>query len=574
VLDISLETIRAVVLLGIFIFLLNAGRACFEMTGKGWNLIIGGFGLLLFGSLLDITDNFESLNRFIVIGNTEVEAFLEKFIGFLGGFCLLALGLCRWIPRIQRLPAEILQRKQAEEALRQMRDALEQRVRERTAQLEKENAERRQTNESLRQSESLFRAFIDNLPNEIFIRDANSRFLVVNREWEKIQGLTAEEIIGKTVHDIFPEERASTYLEQDRLVLETRQVIDQEVEFPTDGGTQTLRTIKFPILDSADNVAFIGGIAINITERKHAEERVRKSEKALKKRVADLEEAQRRLELQGEDLTRLAADLKTARDEAEVANRAKSDFLMGMSHELRTPLNAIIGFAETMSNETLGPVGSTKYREYCKDIHSSGRHLLNLINDILDLSKVESGAEELLEEDIEVPKVIQSVLRLVQEHAAKASVELELEIADDLPLLRADKRKVIQILINLLTNGIKFTNAGGKVGLRTWCGVDSGFVFQIVDTGIGIEPEDFPKAFSRFGQVNNVISRRYEGTGLGLPLTNALVELHGGSIDLQSQVGVGTTVTVYFPAARIGRSPQDTSSTNMDGREESGRFQG
>ncbi len=252
-----------------------------------------------------------------------------------------------------------------------------------------------------------------------------------------------------------------------------------------------------------------------------------------------------------EALATTLADLEIARDEAETANRAKSEFLATMSHELRTPLNAIIGFSEMIKDESLGPDAVAKYREYAKDIHFSGQHLLSLINDILDLSKVESGAEELHDDVIDVPTLLGSIDRLVRHRAEKGEIKLEQEIPDDLPALAVDERKVKQILVNLLTNAIKFTEPGGSVTLKTWCRRDSGFIFQITDTGIGIEPRDIPKALSRFGQVDSALNRKQMGTGLGLPLSKALTELHGGSLDLQSQLGVGTTVTVRFPAARI-----------------------
>ena len=198
--------------------------------------------------------------------------------------------------------------------------------------------------------------------------------------------------------------------------------------------------------------------AVNITERKRAEEA----------------------------LARSSEDLKIAHDQAEAANRTKSEFLATMSHELRTPLNAIIGFSEIIKEETFGPVGSAQYRDYASDIHGSGQHLLDLINDILDLSKVESGAEELHEEDVSIPDLTHSALRLVRQRAEKSGIELELDLGDDLPLLRVDERKLKQIFVNLLTNAVKFTDAGGKVTLKAWCRADSGFVFQVIDTGVGI----------------------------------------------------------------------------------------
>ncbi len=245
---------------------------------------------------------------------------------------------------------------------------------------------------------------------------------------------------------------------------------------------------------------------------------------------------------------------------AERASEAKSQFIHNMSHELRTPLNAVIGFSEIIKDETFGPVGSVKYRDYAIDINESGQHLLGLINDILDLSKIEFGNEELHEDTIEIPEVIRTALKLVEQPAEQDGIKLKLELPDQLPALRADERKLKQILINLLSNAVKFTDAGGEVTLRAWCRRDSGYVFQITDTGIGIAPENIPRALSRFGQVDADLNRRYEGTGLGLPLAKALVELHSGTLDLQSEVGVGTTVTVRFPAERIVELPRDTES--------------
>ncbi len=242
-----------------------------------------------------------------------------------------------------------------------------------------------------------------------------------------------------------------------------------------------------------------------------------------------------------------------AKEQAEIANRTKSEFLANMSHELRTPLNAILGFSELMGNATLGPLGNPKYEEYTKDINDSGRHLLGLIQDILDLSKIEAGKLELDAEDIEVARAIRSCMVLVKERAKNGGVTLKTDLPDGLPALHADQRKLKQILVNLLSNAVKFTPAGGEVTLKAWSRPDSGYVFQVIDSGIGIALKDIPTALSPFGQVDTAMSRKYEGTGLGLPLTKSLVEMHGGSLNLQSEVGVGTTVTVRFPKERIVR---------------------
>ncbi|MEX2008885.1 MAG: ATP-binding protein, partial [Dongiaceae bacterium] len=292
-----------------------------------------------------------------------------------------------------------------------------------------------------------------------------------------------------------------------------------------------------------------------VFERQWAEAALREKAGALKAKVAELELAQVELASRSAELAELAARLLLARDESNAANRAKSEFLATISHELRTPLNAIIGFSEIMKDRMFGPMGNAQYDEYAQDIHDSGRHLLGLVNDILDLSKAESGADQIREEIVEVSEVIRSTLMLVRKRAETAGVDLDVDMAGDLPALLVDKRKLTQILVNLLCNAVKFTDRGGKATLRAWSSHGSGFVFQVVDNGVGIAPEDIPKAFSRFGQIDGSLSRKHEGTGLGLPLSKALVEQHGGSLDLQSGVGVGTTVTVRFPAARILGSP-------------------
>jgi signal transduction histidine kinase len=279
-------------------------------------------------------------------------------------------------------------------------------------------------------------------------------------------------------------------------------------------------------------------------------------------RIAELLLSKSALEKQGEEIVRLAEDLAAARDQAEEANRTKSMFLATMSHELRTPLNAIIGFSELIGGEMFGPVGNESYREYANDIRESGQHLLDLINDILDLSKLEAGSDELREENIDVAEIVRSVKWLVTARARDDSVELATELAEALPNLRADTLKLKQILINLLSNAIKFTDTGGKVTLKAWCSDQGGYVFQVIDTGIGIALEDIPKALSPFQQIDNMLNRKYEGTGLGLPLSKTLAEMHGGSLDLQSQVGVGTTVTVRFPAERIVPSQRGSEAAD------------
>ncbi len=415
--------------------------------------------------------------------------------------------------------------------------------------------ERKRAEEALRESEERFRTVVNNSPAKIHIKDAEGRYLLINSLAEKLFGVTDEEARGKTTHEVFPDQKADAFKAHDQGVLESGKAVEQEEEWPRADGVHTYLTVKFPIQNFAGEITGIGAIGTDITDRKRAEERLQNSERALKLRVTELEEAQRRLKEQENNLIRLADNLKIARDQALSADRAKSEFLATMSHELRTPLNAIIGFSEIMKTEALGAMGNVKYHGYAADIHESGRHLLDLINDILDLSKVESGLDELHEEDVEIPELARSVWRLIQKRAENQSVRLIMDLPDEPPPLHADLRKLKQILVNLLSNAIKFTETGGKVTMKIWCQVESGYVFQVSDTGIGIALEDIPKALSHFGQVDSALNRQHAGTGLGLPLTKALVELHGGSLDLQSAVGAGTTVTVRLPAMRIVSFP-------------------
>ncbi len=257
-----------------------------------------------------------------------------------------------------------------------------------------------------------------------------------------------------------------------------------------------------------------------------------------------------------------------AKKAAEDANRSKSDFLAKMSHELRTPLNAVIGFSEIMRDELFGPLGGKHYEGYVKDIHSSGSHLLSLINDILDMSKVESGTVELYEEEVELGTVIDESIRLVRDRADANSITVGVAHADDLPPLWADERKLRQILINLLSNAVKFTLEGGSVTVGAELDAEGKMVIRVADTGIGIDPEHLETVLTPFGQVESPLNRKYEGTGLGLPLTKALTELHGGTLEIASVFGQGTTVSISFPARRTvgGRTEATRRVANAGGR--------
>ncbi len=398
--------------------------------------------------------------------------------------------------------------------------------------------EHKRAQEALEQMKQRNELLLRSAGEGIYGLDIQGRTTFVNPAAAKMIGWKVEELLGKAQHDIlhhtkpdgspYPRDECPIYAAfKDGSV----QHVSDEVFWRKDGSSFPVAYVSTPIREGGE---ITGAVVVfrDISDRKRAQEAV-----------------------------------LAAKEQAEQANRTKSEFLANMSHELRTPLNAIIGFSEIIETEALGPVGSVKYRDYATDIHNSGKHLLDLINGILDLSKVESGTDELSDERIEIPRLLRSIMTLIQISARKGGVTLETQLADDLPLLRGDRRKLKQILLNLVSNAIKFTTSGGTVTIRAGCHVDRGHVFQVIDTGIGIAPEDIPKALSPFQQIDSALNRKYEGTGLGLPLTTALIEMHGGSLDLQSEIGLGTTVTVRFPAERIEHLPDNALTSGVADKE-------
>ena len=366
-------------------------------------------------------------------------------------------------------------------------------------------------------SEGRFRELAEMLPDIVFETDDRGRLTFLNRKAFIATGY-GEDDLHQGMHAldmIVPEERQKVG-ENIAIVMRGGEVGYSEYAARRKDGT------TFPVLVHSSpvyrNGTVIGlrGTVIDITVRKQIE-----------------------------------TDLLRAKQEAELASRAKSEFLAAVSHELRTPLNAIIGFSEMIKAETFGPVGNVRYRGYIKDINESGQHLLALINDILDLAKIESGKDDLYEEPVNVSENARSAVMLVRQRAAVRGVLLRLEIEDGLPALRADARKLKQVFVNLLTNAIKFTDRGGSITLAARRDDNGGLVCQITDTGIGMAPEDIPKALSQFGQIKKDPAYAQEGTGLGLPLTQAIVEQHGATLELRSQINVGTTATISFPVSRL-----------------------
>ena len=286
-------------------------------------------------------------------------------------------------------------------------------------------------------------------------------------------------------------------------------------------------------------------VGTDITSLKRQEERLMESERALMANVADMRKSRQTLEVQAQQLADLAEKYAEQKSQAESASKAKSDFLANISHELRTPLNAIIGFSEIMESGMFGPLGSDKYHEYCRDIRESGQHLLDVINDVLDMSKIEAGRFRLTHETIDIDKVVLEAMRVITPRAEEKSIALRAEAATGVTV-EVDRRALKQILLNLLSNAVKFTPAGGRVTVRTRA-VGGALNLYIEDTGIGIPKDALPKLGRPFEQVESQFSKSHKGSGLGLAISRPLTELHGGTMRIRSTLQVGTVVLVRLP---------------------------
>ncbi|MGH6948964.1 MAG: ATP-binding protein [Kiloniellales bacterium] len=369
----------------------------------------------------------------------------------------------------------------------------------------------------LAENQRLLDSVINAAPAMINAKDRQSRYVLMNSYQARLYGVTPEEGRGKTAAELLGGTYGEYTLNLDRAVIESKEPISLFEEEYADayGMKHTWLTTKVPLLGPDGQAHYVVNVSLDISSRKAAER-----------------------------------EALLAKEQAELANRAKTEFLANMSHELRTPLNAIMGFAEMIASELFGPLGSERYRNYARDIGDSGRHLLAVINDILDLSKIEAGKTDLHEDRLNLSELVEAVMRIVEGRASEAEVTLVRDIPADLPDLYADPRLVKQMLINLLSNAVKFTPSGGTTTVSARRCETGGIDLAVADSGIGIAAEDIPKALAPFGQVDSGLTRRYDGAGLGLPLTRSLVELHGGALAIESTPGVGTTVRLRFPPGR------------------------
>lgn len=393
---------------------------------------------------------------------------------------------------------DITERKRAEEEIRRLNQSLERRAQE---------------------SETRYQQIVELAEEGIWVVDSEAKTTYVNHAMARMLGYTEQEMLECSFFDLIDEtEYQTAHLHFER----RKQGLSEKHEFKLkakDGKTVWTYMATSPVLDKQGKMLWSCALVYDITERKQAEEQ--------------LQQSTERISLANAELAR--------------ATRLKDEFMASMSHELRTPLNAILGLAEALQEEVYGSLTDRQHKSL-RTIEHSGKHLLDLITDILDLSKIESGKMELQLAPISLNRLCESSLTFVKQQAQKKKIKLSTKISADLETIEVDERRLRQVLINLLNNAVKFTPEGGEVCLEISSNSEEGILqFSVVDTGIGIAPENLDKLFKPFMQLDSSLSRRYAGTGLGLALVRRIVELHGGSIFLESELGKGSRFTVTLP---------------------------
>ncbi len=389
------------------------------------------------------------------------------------------------------------------------------------------------------------RTAIENITESFVLWDPSDRLVMCNSKFQQDLGLAD--------HDVLPGNEREALEQRMRAFVSERRLAN--ANGPRGGSTFERqlpdgRWLQVNELKTRDGSTV--SVGTDITQIKQHQEKLVDSERRLMATIHDLSLARRAEEERARELAELNKKYMAETERAEAANRAKSEFLANMSHELRTPLNAIIGFSEVMDSRLFGSVGSPRYEEYVRDIHSSGAYLLGVINDILDMSKIEAGQFDMEREELDLCPLINEAARVITLQAATKRITLESEIAPSMQLF-ADRRAIKQIVINLLSNAVKFTGEGGNISVRARK-VSGAVMLSIEDNGCGIPKGALSKLGRPFEQVQNQFSKNHTGSGLGLAISRSLAELHGGALKIRSTEGVGTIVSVRLPAARTMRT--------------------
>jgi two-component system cell cycle sensor histidine kinase PleC len=385
---------------------------------------------------------------------------------------------------------------------------------------------------------------IEAISEAFVLWDADNRLVVCNSKYQQFHSLPAHVCQPQTPYEELAR-AAKEPLVRQRMALAGAELGEgQTFEVQLEDG----RWLQINERRTKDG-GFVS-VGTDITALKRNEEKLRESERELMNTVRDLQKSRLTLEQQSQRLADLAEKYSREKTRAEAANRSKSEFLANMSHELRTPLNAIIGFSEVMEQQIFGPITTPKYVDYARDIHRSGQYLLDVINDILDMSKIEAGRIKLEVARFDLVAMIEDALRMIAPRALEGGVKIARAVPASLDIT-ADRRALKQVLINILANGVKFTPEGGQVRVAVR-GLSGATEIAISDTGIGIEASELPKLGRPFEQVENQFTKTRSGSGLGLAISKSLVELHDGTIEIDSEPGRGTTVTILIPTPETG----------------------
>jgi two-component system, cell cycle sensor histidine kinase PleC len=394
---------------------------------------------------------------------------------------------------------------------------------------------------------------VETIPEAFVVWDADNRLVLCNSKFQSLHGLPDGAVTAGTRYEAVVEAGAKpvirTHMTGETRLNESSRTFEAQLE---DG-----RWLHISERRTKDG-GFVS-VGTDITALKRHEENLVESEKRLMATVADLRSSQQTLERQAQQLAYLAEKYSEQRRRAEEANQAKSEFLANMSHELRTPLNAIIGFSEIMESGMFGPLGAEKYHEYCHDIRESGNYLLDVINDILDMSKIEAGRTRLDLEELELDQTLRESVRVIAGRAEEKRLELRVDVHPGIRL-NADRRAIKQIVLNLLSNAVKFTPDGGRVVVRCHEAGDD-IMIAIEDTGIGIPKDALANLGKPFEQVESQLTKSHQGSGLGLAIAKSLTELHGGAMRIRSTPGVGTIVLVSLPRSGVADNPESVSET-------------